>query len=234
MLASFSSAALWRVPGFHLFPHHVAAVRSSLARAHGYVAIIHQPRLLIPAHRLVLDSIPVSSPVRTLFDLAAAGIHESRLERAMDNLWARGLVDHRTLVSTLAMLAQRGRPGITVMRRLMAERGPNYRPMESNLEFRFRDLLRRAGLPDMARQVHVGDEQSWLGRVDFANVEQRLLVQIDSERYHSALIDARRDAEQTAALVAAGWVVLRFTDVDVWHRSDRVIAKVRDAQNRDP
>ena len=53
-------------------------------------------------------------------------------------------------------LAERGRKGITLMRELLAERGPAYRPNDTNLEDRFQDLCKVVSLV-VARQRNLLD-----------------------------------------------------------------------------
>ena len=86
----------------------------------------------------------------------------------------------------------------------------------------------RAGLPEMRRQVDSGEER-WVGRVDFRASDLPLIVEVQSETYHSALTDAADDEVRLAALRAAGFVVVEVTDAEVWHRGPVVIARVRDA-----
>jgi very-short-patch-repair endonuclease len=133
----------------------------------------------------------------------------------------------------LKELKGRGRPGIQVMRELLATRGPDYVPQASGLEGRFREILRRDGQPPMDRQVDVGGEE-WLGRIDFIDRDAKLIVQIDSERYHEALIDKAADAAQTAALDEAGFEVQRYTDTQVFFRPYEVAGPVRRARLRKP
>lgn len=226
-LTHISSAGLWGIPGFPLDPPHVTAGRQRSGERRSMLATIHRPRLIMPHHVTELDNIPVTVPSRMLFDLANMGLHEKRVERALDSAWAMGIVDSASLTRMLGELSCRGRRGIAVMRRLIEERSADYRAPESGLEFRFRSLLREASLPDMQPQADIGDGERWLGRVDFMEPDARLIVQINSERYHSALVDRRRDEEQSAALRAAGWTILAFTDVDLWHRARQVVDTVR-------
>ncbi|NNE73341.1 MAG: type IV toxin-antitoxin system AbiEi family antitoxin domain-containing protein [Acidimicrobiales bacterium] len=97
---------------------------------------------------------------------------------------------------------------------------------------RFIDLLKRAGARPMRRQANVGSDSQWLGRVDFVDDELPLSVQIDGTRFHQALIDRRLDDAQTAALVAAGYEVLRLAERDVWHDGPRSLQRLAAARNR--
>ncbi|NNE72610.1 MAG: DUF559 domain-containing protein [Acidimicrobiales bacterium] len=82
----------------------------------------------------------------------------------------------------------------------------------------------------MLRQMNVGDAESWLGRVDFFDPDAKLVVQIDGNRFHQALLDRRCGTAQTAALVAAGFSVLRITESELWYRPAHVIRRVRNAR----
>jgi len=231
VLSHDSGAALWDLPGFALEPHHVLAPRAGRRREH--VPTLNQSlhqSLRIPEHHVVvLDGIPVTSPTRLVFDLART-LSDIRLARVADNLWARRLTTGALLHDMLRELAARGRPGIQRMRLLLEDRGPDYRPPESNLEARFQAIMRSAGILDLERQVNIGDDRGWLGRLDFLDRRRALIVEVDSDRFHTALVDKARDAAQRAALVAAGYRVLAVAEFDVWHRPWLVIDAVRAAR----
>ncbi len=229
VLSHRSAAALWELPGFRLSDLEVTSLRRG-PRRDVRLATLHLTRVLPAQHVTTHDGIPVTTPARTIFDLAAV-THPFRVKRALETAWARHLLDGVRMAAVLDVLGKRGRKGTTVMRELLAERGPDYIPPDSGLESRFNDILVRDGQAPMQRQVHLGGD-CWLGRVDFYDPAARLIVQIDSERYHSALIDRAADDAQTAAFEAAGFVVLRFTDFEVWYCAGEVAARVRRARTR--
>jgi very-short-patch-repair endonuclease len=68
--------------------------------------------------------------------------------------------------------------------------------------------------------------------LDFYCAKARLAIEIDGEQHHRDPIDIR-DAERTAALVARGVRVLRFTNEDVLARMDSVLEEILNAL-RDP
>ena len=131
---------------------------------------------------------------RTLCDLAGV-LHPGRTERAIDNCLAMGIATPGTLQAAFSDLASRGRKGTAVMRRLLADRSDGYVPPASELEARFRDLVRDAGLPEPVRQLDVGDDEAWIGRVDVAYPPARLLIELDSRRHHSSKLDGEADAD---------------------------------------
>jgi very-short-patch-repair endonuclease len=84
-----------------------------------------------------------------------------------------------------------------------------------------------AGLPEPAVEVDLGDAAAWIGRVDLLFREERLVVELDSARHHSALLDRRSDTERTRRLRAAGWRVKRVSWWDLVERPDEIVAEVR-------
>jgi very-short-patch-repair endonuclease len=189
---------------------------------------VHQPLLLTPEQVTTLYAVPVTTPARTIFDLAAHQ-HPGRVERALDFALSHRLTNNAELHHLLRVLARRGRTGITTMRELLAERPVDERQPESNLERQFRKLARQAGIPELEAQFDIADETGWLARVDFYYAPLHLVIEIDSVIHHSALTDRRHDDSTTARLRAAGYAVLRFTEVEIFFESLGVIAALRSA-----
>ena len=113
------------------------------------------------------------------------------------------------------------------MRRLLAERSEGYVPPASELEARFRDLIREAGLPEPVRQLDAGDDEAWIGRVDVAFPPARLLIELDSHRHHSAKLDKEADEARDRKLGHAGWRVVRLRWDDLVARPDWVLSELR-------
>lgn len=188
------------------------------------LATVHEPRLYPPHHRTVLDGIPVSVPSRIPFEVA--GTAPSQAEKVLDRLWGRNLLGYRSVNRMLGEMGGRGRPGISLMRELLAERGPDYRPNDSNLEDRFQQLAREAGIDDLERQRHLFGEE-WLGRVDFLRRSRPVLFEVQSALHHGALIDQRGDAIRRAGIEAAGYDYNEFTDNQIWFDPRGTVARLR-------
>lgn len=234
-LAGSSAAAWWGIPGNQLRPIQVARLRDQTNRParHGRN---HEPVLLPPQHIVTLDGVPTVLPARALFDVAGTRRRGAelpwwvdRIARMVDTAWSMRLVSGRSLHAMLDDLAQRGRPGIRVMRQVLESRGLDYVPPASGLESRFEQILVRAGEPALRRQVDTGDDR-WIGRVDFRDPALPVIAEIQSERFHSSLIDRQLDAARVRRLEAAGFVVVQVTDTDVWHRPAVVVEQVRAAR----
>lgn len=227
-LSHQSAVAWWELPGFDLRPVHVSRPRTGTRRTRR-LGIIHYPGRVSVNHIAVLDDMPLSTPTRAVFELAGI-LHPKRVERLLDTAWARQLVDWHSLHAGLVILGRRGRPGIALLRELLRERGPDYRPAESGLERRFEQILADDGQEPMERQVDVGGDDGWIGRVDHLDRQARLIVEVNSERYHEALVDARSDATRHEALSAAGFRVEIVWDVEIWHAPRDVARRIRRAR----
>jgi very-short-patch-repair endonuclease len=218
-----TAAALWRLPGFRLLPAEVSRLHGGdyepavLGRA-------HHPRLLPSHHCTVVEGVPVTTPARTLFDLAGV-LPPARTERAVDNALAMSPALLRALHRMLPELAQRGRTGITAMRAILADRPAGYIAPASGLEARVVRLLDDAGIRTR-RQVDVGGDD-WIGRVDLLVVGTRLVIEVDSARFHSSKLDRERDERRDAELRERGYEVVRVTEEDAWHRPAEVVRRIR-------
>ena len=217
-----SAAALWRLPGFPAGALHVSQAVGRSAHPSA-LATRHRTCWLPEAHVRQIEGIPITSPARTIFDLAGV-VHPGRTERALDNSLARGLTSVEALHRVTEQLARQGRPGSSLVRRLLAERDSTYVPPESNLEARFQVVATRAGLK-LERQRNVGGDD-WIGRADYLEREKRLVFEIDSDLHHTSLLDEAVDAQRDVALAEAGYTVVRINEHDLWHRPQEVLRRL--------
>jgi very-short-patch-repair endonuclease len=217
-----SAAALWRLPGFELGeldvsrPHDGDYHRRSLG-------VLHATRSLPPHHVTAVDGIPVTTPARTIFDLAGL-VHPHRTERALDNAVSGSPGLLRALHRMLPELAERGRPGITLMRELLASRPEGFVAPASGLEARLVRILDEAGIATR-RQVDLGGED-WIGRVDLLVVGTNVVIEADSARFHTSLLDRERDARRDDELRVEGFEPLRVSEEDIWHAPQEVLRRV--------
>jgi len=156
-------------------------------------------------------------------------IHPERVGRALDNAWRDGLLSGPSIDLLLSDLGRSGRNGIGLLRDLRGARPNDYVPPASNLERRATDVLAPLRL-SLDRQVDSGGEQ-WSGRVDLRDRWLPLVIEIQSEKYHSALLDRLVDAARRDQLERDGFVVVEITDDELWTAPevarDRVAATVR-------
>jgi very-short-patch-repair endonuclease len=162
----------------------------------------HRVRHLSPEDTSEVDAIPVTTVARTLFDLAEI-LDLGRLERAFEAAERDELLDMRAV----ALTAERN-PGRRAHRQLRALlpslTAPE--PTRSELERLFNRVCRLAGLP----LPHVNVLVEGL-EVDALWPDQRLIVEVDSWRFHKTRAAFERDRVRDAAVLVAGYRVVRVT-----------------------
>jgi very-short-patch-repair endonuclease len=159
--------------------------------------IIHRSALP-DGDRTIKDGIPVTTPARTLIDLADV-LPRRQLERALD--------EAAFLRLDLSDLQPRpGRRGGGVLASVLAEHKPGTTRTRSELEEHMLRLCQRFRLP--APDVNSSIEAY---KVDFVWREQRLIVETDGWDAHGTRGAFERDRRRDADLLAAGWRVLRVS-----------------------
>jgi very-short-patch-repair endonuclease len=227
-----SSAALWKVSGFghlNIRTVEVSRPREGTSRP-SVLATVHEVRDLGPGHVTVLNGIPVSTPSRAIFELAAC-VDPRRAARACDNLWARNLTNHTLLQRMLGDWADHGRAGTVAMREILAVRPRGYLPPATNLESRFAFLANRHGIGPFKRQVDIGGED-WIARVDFRHERLPLIVEVQSFLYHEALLDQAADARRFELLDAEGFTVEGVWDHEIWGDPGPAMRRIEAAERR--
>lgn len=227
-LASHSTAAaIHGHPAYRIEPVHVLVPRAlRSARPTGYVR--HTSRLITDDHIMVIDGVRLTTPARTMRDLAG-GLSFDRLASGVDRFWSDRLLDGPQFTGVHLDLQKRGRAGTVKSRAVAEARGPDYIPPESNLEGRTMKLLASwYGLDTWRRQVPSGDDERLIGRADFRHCRRPAILEVDSDRHHRSLTDQARDEEKTRAYRAAGYAVERVTEYLVWHRPDELRRRVDD------
>ncbi len=166
-------------------------------RVHRHPGLTHEERTA----RL---GVPVTTPARTLLDLAAIAT-ERGLKHALDQAELQRLTDYPAL-DALARAHPRHR-GSARLRTTLESHEAGTAQTRSGLEVAFLDLCARHSLP----RPRVN--QPLLGlTVDFVFPEHRVAVETDSWRWHRGRAAFERDRERDAVLAAAGYRTLRFTD----------------------
>lgn len=178
---------------------------------------IHRVRALDPEDARACDGVPVTSPARTLLDLAATASAE-QLERATAETRARHLASDTELLSLLAR--HRGRRGAGVLRRLL-ERDAPPALTRSVAEDRFLAVVRAAPIPEPEVNVRLGPHE-----VDFLWRRQRLVVEVDGFDFHSSRSAFEHDRLRDADLQASGFRVMRVTWRQLAGRPDALLERL--------
>jgi len=215
-LSHASAAALWGLQRGE--PNIVDVTAQRTGRKRPGIRI-HRPR--VPAETTTHDAIPVTTPARTILDLAAT-VSASRLEHLLDQAEIRELTDYPAL-DALA----RAHPGHRGAKRLTAALQTYYAGTHltrSHLEILFKDLCRTHHLPTPRVDQPIAGKH-----VDFLFAEHRLIVETDSWRYHKTRRAFEDDRARDVLTTRAGYRTLRFTDRQLTrqpHHVARAIAAV--------
>jgi hypothetical protein len=169
-------------------------------------AIVHSTSLRLNDDVRHVAGLPVTSPVRTILDLARAGVATLLLEAAVDSALRLRLTTLDHLVDRIDACRGPARRGVARLDELVLTSGGH-----SVLERRFLKLLRSAGLPLPDPQVVHRREGRHVARVDFLFPEQNLVVEVSGGRGHSTAADRASDARRRNELQQIGRTVLEFT-----------------------
>lgn len=169
---------------------------------------------VLPFERGTLANIPITSPARTMVDLAHHLQDRDEIEWAMRELQFRRLYDHQLLE-----LSNRRRPS-----RFVSALLESLAPTGSPLEVAFLNrVVRRHGLPQPVCQAKLCGF-----RVDFFWEEALLVVEVDGKN-HDLPMMRLADAHRDAALSEAGIAVQRYRWADIHVHHERTARTVSDA-----
>jgi hypothetical protein len=198
VLSHRSAAALWGVRRFDGRPH--VTVGRTLRRPG-----IHTHRVALPPDEVTTElGIPVTTPARTLFDLAGL-VTRQRLEAAITEAEVRRLTSPTSLADLVARYP--GRRGIATLRAVLEDTGSLGRTLtRSELEIAFLALVDTNGLPRP-----ITNRKSDHGELDATWPAARLVVELDGFATHGTRRAFEADRARDRALLLAGWRVVRLT-----------------------
>lgn len=222
--AERTAAALHGFDGFTLRkPLHLTVLRDRNVRRIG--TVIHTAIELPPIDREEVDGIPVTSPTRTLIDLARSEAPE-RLTAALDAALRDGKTTEDALHRRIAALRSQGRYGIPKLLDVI-DGWEVTRGGHSWLEREFLRLLAAAGLPRPETQAVLTKAGDRLVRVDCRFPRTDIVVELLGYRFHRTKAQMSRDADRLNALVLDGFVPFQFTYDQVVADTEHVLATVR-------
>lgn len=173
---------------------------------------------------LTVPGRPVTTtPPRTVLDclrLAPRALRGQMLDEALYQRWLSvdDLVDQ--------VHAVHGQHGAPALRALLRGVGSGARSAAERLA---QQVLARSGIEGWSWNHPVVLPDGTTAVLDAALPGLRIAIEIDGRAYHSGPREFQHDRTRQNALVAAGWIVLRFTWFDLTRRPDYVVAAVRAA-----
>ena len=220
-----SSAGLWRLDRFR--SGLVEIVGPWQVGRTGTKVSYHRTTDLPSRDRTVKDGLVVTTPTRTLIDMARY-VGAGRLGSMVDDAVRRDLTSYEELHQRLVELARPGRPGIARIREVLASRPGGEAVPGSPFELAVRDLLLTAGLPAPVLQhpVDCGDVTYLL---DLAWPEPKVAVECDGFRFHRTPDQLDWDARRNTELALRGWLVHHVTWRQLRQDPHDLVARARTA-----
>lgn len=163
----------------------------------------------------------ITTPARTIVDLASL-LPQDRLSAVAYDAVRTRLVSVEEIARAAAVVSPRRHAP-----RLRAMLGEFDASFESGLEADADAVFRAAGF-FFEPQYEVYSGGRFIARVDFADLERKLAIEIDGARYHSSAEAQERDRKRDRRLIAAGWHPIHFTTDDVRHHPETMVAQLRE------
>jgi Protein of unknown function (DUF559)/Transcriptional regulator, AbiEi antitoxin len=214
---SHRSAGQWR--GFHRTARRDVDVTVPGRSKRGQDGVdLHLVRSLDPRDVTEHEGVPITTIPRTLLDLAEV-VSKQRLKRAIEELDRQRLFDAVELDELLKRSP--GRHGLKPLRELLADFIYDELSREE-LEALFFDFCVERALPVPTMNVPI------LGyTVDAHWPGTNLIVELDSRAFHLNPKAFEEDRRRDAALLLAGYRVLRITYRQLTREPDRVAQTIR-------
>jgi hypothetical protein len=219
VLSHRSAAALW---GLARERGSTVDVTSDHGRA-GRIGIAFHECRRDPEDQTIHEGIPVTTPPRTLFDLAEV-VDSRRLRKACEEADRLGLLE----MKELERIVERGwgRHALKPIRPILVE--SRHAPSTgSPLEDRFLAFCDEHGLPSPATNVLVLDYE-----VDALWPAARLVAELDGFAFHRHRAAFERDRARDAALLVAGYHVIRITQRRLSSEGPQIATEIRNLLGR--
>jgi very-short-patch-repair endonuclease len=210
-LSHFSAAALWAIGDQRGSAIDVSVCRGGVRSQRD---IVTHRRASLEEETTRCSEIPVTTPVRTLLDIATR-VPPGALEAAVNEADKLGRIDPEKLRAELE--GRKGQHGVRPLRALLDR--ATFTLTDSELERRFLPIARRARLGLPRTQARVNGF-----RVDFYWPDLGLVVETDGLRYHRTPAQQARDRVRDQAHAAAGLAHVRFTHWQVRYEAGTVQA----------
>lgn len=177
----------------------------------------HRVRRLADEEVTIKDGIPLTTPARTICDLAATEPLRD-VEVALAEARIHRLATDRQITQVITRAPTR--PGAPIIRSLL-EQEDDSGYTRSKAERLLRDLIAKANL-----ERPLFNEPILGYVVDAVWPKQRVVVEVDGYAYHHHRAAFERDRRRDQQLIAAGYTVIRVTWIQLRDRPIETIASI--------
>ncbi len=183
-----------------LFPHH--------CRRQLQGVLVHRSRTLDPIDITVVGGLRVTTPIRTVIDLAPM-VGDYLLGRILDEGAISRLWTAEQVLAHVEQLARPGRTGVNRLRSLLALRLDEGHP-HSVLEQRVWRVLRAASVPHFETH-HVVTIEGQRIEMDLAWLDQKIDGEVDGLAVRRSRTKFEQVSRRDNLLGADGWHIVHFT-----------------------
>jgi len=222
-VSNSAAAALWGLASFDPGSVEITVPRDRRRTGPG---VVYRSRLR-PDEVATIDAIPVTTPARTLLDIASTAGRDA-VEEALDDALRRRLVTRARLRWNLAIWEKSRSSGVAVLRALVEARDPIALPPQSVFETRLLRLIKANRLPAPICQYPLAVAGRRIA-LDFAYPDLKLAIEADGYRWHSSRLRWEHDRERSNLLTLSGWRVVHVTWSDLTSRPKTVVAAIKKA-----
>lgn len=179
----------------------------------------HRSDQLEPADIATMHGLPVTTRVRTVFDLASV-LHVATLRDLVHD----EVTEHRLSLARIGAYLdgtrRRGKPGVARLARVLDDLGPGDGLPRSELERLLDEVVRLSGLPTPVHEYPLPGRGDTTGFVDRCWPEARMIVEADGRKWHTRRAQILRDSTRTLAAQAAGYETTRLLWEHLAHDPD--------------
>jgi hypothetical protein len=197
--------------------HHFAQVPAGRVvlmddgyRRHGPEGVRrHRADDLRPDHITEIAGLPVTTPLRTIVDLAAV-LHIARVRHLVEDVVNSHRFSVAAIGATLDEVRRPGKPGVAKLARVLDDHGPGRGVPRSELERLLDDVIRLSGLPAPVHEHPLPGGGAIVGFVDRCRPDAKLIVEADGRKWHTRRVQASLDATRSLQAQSAGFETTRL------------------------
>ncbi len=209
-------------------PYDLTVRRGDLFRRPG--VRLHTATVLEPADVTMRHGLPITSPIRTLIDLAPR-LGNKRLTQILDGALRDRLFTETALIERIARLRSQGKYALPRLLAVIDGAEPS-RGGHSWLERRYLELAAARGLPRPTVQAVVGRVDGRTIRVDCRYPGTPVVVELLGYRWHRTRAQLQRDTDRMNQMILDGLVPFQFTYDHITLAPDSSIDLVVEALRR--
>lgn len=191
--------------------------------------ILHRTRRPNPG--VTLEGIPITSPERTLIQIAAF-VPARTLQKAARSVVSKGLSTVEELDKGVGLYGGRGVAGTRAMRRVVGWVADD--KSGSVAEIDLRRVVINAPIPKPIQQLKVALPDGENAYPDFSWPDRLRIVEVDGFEAHGTPEQLEHDLWRQNQLMELGWEIRRFTPSQIRDRPDEVRVQIVGFVNRQP